>query len=376
MGELALIDAGYYNKDILSNPKAKRNDWSGTWTGKNGVNSRDDFLNSAEAQTQAVKDYHSIVWHRYLKKYHESVGEKMGKVEITASGLIAATHLAGLRKVKDWLDSDGKTECSDHNENPKARVTCLDYLKRFQNYDMKDLPEPPKKDHSKENKAPALQGYITTKNNIEKQSDALIQEKRAELLEKLEKFQKVEKQIARQELDAAVDKKAAEFQKDLNHELSSPLAARDTQCDARKAAAEASINPCGPHNGVETGRTAGPGVITIHYECTAHYDCSDLSQRYSDQAKVFETKFNNLLQQEKGKLEEAKNTELQAKINREVELYNQLLDAYRLGVIYDEKEKLSDLTHYVQSQYDINMVVNDVVNHPSKSEETAHKTEL
>ncbi|CAL7963778.1 hypothetical protein MIDIC_70086 [Alphaproteobacteria bacterium] len=37
MGELALIDAGYYNKDILSNPEAKRDDWSGTWTGKNGV---------------------------------------------------------------------------------------------------------------------------------------------------------------------------------------------------------------------------------------------------------------------------------------------------------------------------------------------------
>ena len=38
MGEEALIDAGYYRRD-----GTKSNDWRGNWTGKNGVNSLNDY---------------------------------------------------------------------------------------------------------------------------------------------------------------------------------------------------------------------------------------------------------------------------------------------------------------------------------------------
>lgn len=38
MGEAALIDAGYYKSD-----GSGKNDWTGAWTGKNGVTSLDAF---------------------------------------------------------------------------------------------------------------------------------------------------------------------------------------------------------------------------------------------------------------------------------------------------------------------------------------------
>lgn len=44
MGELALIDAGYYNRDYSGG-----NNWVGNWTDKadkDGVDSKNDFLNS------------------------------------------------------------------------------------------------------------------------------------------------------------------------------------------------------------------------------------------------------------------------------------------------------------------------------------------
>jgi hypothetical protein len=53
MGEQALQDAGYYKGD--SSPT--KNNWKGTWTGKDGVNSREDFLNNPQAQENAIRAY-------------------------------------------------------------------------------------------------------------------------------------------------------------------------------------------------------------------------------------------------------------------------------------------------------------------------------
>lgn len=44
MGGSALTDAGYYKL----NPNGKENDWLGTFTGKDNVNSKEDFLNSPQ----------------------------------------------------------------------------------------------------------------------------------------------------------------------------------------------------------------------------------------------------------------------------------------------------------------------------------------
>ena len=51
MGETAMVDAGYYKK-----PSGKyNNDWSGQFTGKDGVYSVQDFLKNKQAQENAQK---------------------------------------------------------------------------------------------------------------------------------------------------------------------------------------------------------------------------------------------------------------------------------------------------------------------------------
>ena len=58
-GEAALYDAGYFTvpfkKGTTAFEKAiYNNDWVGTWTGKNGVNSKADFLNGRKHQLDAI----------------------------------------------------------------------------------------------------------------------------------------------------------------------------------------------------------------------------------------------------------------------------------------------------------------------------------
>jgi hypothetical protein len=48
-GEALLIDLGYYDDDQFYGNGASTNTWDGTWTGKNGVNSLEEFM-TKEAQ--------------------------------------------------------------------------------------------------------------------------------------------------------------------------------------------------------------------------------------------------------------------------------------------------------------------------------------
>ena len=48
MGEKAMVDAGYYKPQI-----EYKNRWDGEFTGKDGVHSKEDFLNNPLAQENA-----------------------------------------------------------------------------------------------------------------------------------------------------------------------------------------------------------------------------------------------------------------------------------------------------------------------------------
>ena len=48
-GEAALFDLGYYGIDN-SDSNLFRNDWSGNWSGKNGINSKQDYFNNGAVQ--------------------------------------------------------------------------------------------------------------------------------------------------------------------------------------------------------------------------------------------------------------------------------------------------------------------------------------
>ena len=64
---------------------------------------------------------------RKLDKY---IGKDVGRIEITASGLLAGAHLKGVKGgIKKYLESDGKEDPADANG---TRVS--EYLRKFQGY--------------------------------------------------------------------------------------------------------------------------------------------------------------------------------------------------------------------------------------------------
>jgi len=98
-GESALIGLGYYNKD-----GSKKNDWKGKWTGKFGIFSKHDFLNSALVQEIAVHELAMDNW-KVAKSYklHKSVGKKLHGIRITKEGILAAMHLKGPLSVNKFI---------------------------------------------------------------------------------------------------------------------------------------------------------------------------------------------------------------------------------------------------------------------------------
>lgn len=128
MGEAALIDSGYYKK----NGGRYNNDWGGVFTGKDGVNSLQDFLNNPQAQENA-----QIIFKRKQWSYLKAVGADMylGRIingyEITPSGLLAGAHLKGAGSVIEYLKSNGT------NIGKDAFGTSVEsYMKKFAGYDV------------------------------------------------------------------------------------------------------------------------------------------------------------------------------------------------------------------------------------------------
>ena len=131
MGEMALIDCGYYKKPS----KKYNNDWSGIFIGKDGVNSIQDFLNNPTAQENAQLIFKKQQWN-----YIKAVGADKYLVQningyiITASGLLAGAHLKGVGSVIDYLKSGGK------NVGKDAFGTSVEnYIKNFANYDVSEI---------------------------------------------------------------------------------------------------------------------------------------------------------------------------------------------------------------------------------------------
>lgn len=128
MGEAALIDAGYYKKAS----RVYNNDWKGSFTGKDGVNSIQDFLHNPTAQENAQIIFKKKQW-GYLKavgadKYS---GQIINGYKITDSGLLAGAHLKGAGSVIEYLKSGGKSISKD------AFGTSVEsYIKKFAGYDV------------------------------------------------------------------------------------------------------------------------------------------------------------------------------------------------------------------------------------------------
>lgn len=165
MGEYAMIDAGYYKK----NSKIGNNDWSGHFTGKDGVYSVEDFLNNKQAQENAQKTFKQAQW-RYLKNIGATkyLGQTINGIKITPAALLGGAHIGGQGKVNDFVRSGGKIDGKDENGVPVS-----EYMRRFQDYDVSGITGV-KFDNASENinqqspviQEPHLTNSIPTSNNI------------------------------------------------------------------------------------------------------------------------------------------------------------------------------------------------------------------
>ena len=134
-GEAALYDAGYFTvpfkKGTTAFEKAiYNNDWVGTWTGKNGVNSKADFLNGRKHQLDAI----NFFIQRHCKKLRDdNLNEFYGKivrgVELTESGCVAGSHLVGAKYVRQFALGQG-----DKTDGNGTHIS--EYIKLFAHYDL------------------------------------------------------------------------------------------------------------------------------------------------------------------------------------------------------------------------------------------------
>jgi Ca2+-binding RTX toxin-like protein len=125
-GEGALIDIKYYLKDGTD-----KNDWIGSWTGKDGIFSKSDFLNNPAVQDSAILDYMQKQW-EYLghDKVYQYEGQVLNGIKITISGMLAGAHLVGHAGEKKYLNSGGDVVPADGNETPITQ-----YMQQFADFD-------------------------------------------------------------------------------------------------------------------------------------------------------------------------------------------------------------------------------------------------
>ena len=131
MGEMALVDAGYYIKQSRN----YNNDWSGKFLGKDGVYSIQDFLNNPQSQENAQIIFKKKQW-GYLKALDADkyCGQIINGYRITPSGLLAGAHLKGAGSVITYLKSGGKTI-----EKDAFGTSVESYMKRFADYDVSKI---------------------------------------------------------------------------------------------------------------------------------------------------------------------------------------------------------------------------------------------
>lgn len=114
MGEAALQDAGYYKGDLT-----RKNDWTGAWTGRDGVTSLADFFARPDAQVQAIVAYHNGLVAQIKKSgLDQTIGSTIGGVQVTLSGLVAGAHLVGIGNLQTFINSSGNTLPRDGNGIP------------------------------------------------------------------------------------------------------------------------------------------------------------------------------------------------------------------------------------------------------------------
>ncbi len=131
-GEAALIDLGYVRLDS----DVYDNDFSGGWTGKNGIRSLEAFLNNEAEQDRAANRWMRVMW-SYIE-YQEIDGyawETVGQSQLTTSGMLAAAHLLGAGALKIYIESGGRADLRDPYGMPLSQ-----YIDKLGGYNVPFAP--------------------------------------------------------------------------------------------------------------------------------------------------------------------------------------------------------------------------------------------
>ncbi|WP_434050877.1 MAG: hypothetical protein RDA78_16305 [Roseibium sp.] len=147
-GEALLIDLGYYDDSVFYGNGAATNTWDGTWTGKNGVTSLEEFT-TKEAQTVAIQEafgYNLQVLETQLAGSGQSLSDFIGQtasytqtgqtvtVELTLTGILAAAHLRGAWGTASLLQG-GAVSTDEYG------TSILQYIDQFGGYSSPSIAE-------------------------------------------------------------------------------------------------------------------------------------------------------------------------------------------------------------------------------------------
>lgn len=126
-GEAALEELGYYSR-VKNGRWNHKNCWEGLWTGKDGVSSKQEFLDNPYVQDKAAKELFMKNW-QYIKSagLHTFVGRNIQGIKITQSGLIAGMHLKGLGGLTKFL-----REKNNVKDGFGTEIT--EYIEKFSGY--------------------------------------------------------------------------------------------------------------------------------------------------------------------------------------------------------------------------------------------------
>lgn len=124
MGAAKLTDYGYISKDAYKKYGAAAVDHPDAWTGKDGMSSKQNFLDSPVLQEQVMD--------RSLKSSYQSVVNGTGIDGTTADpgkmgGLLYVAHNQGNGAAKKFLNSDGKVQAADGNGQTSSNAYEIGY---------------------------------------------------------------------------------------------------------------------------------------------------------------------------------------------------------------------------------------------------------
>lgn len=139
-GEALLIDLGYYDDDFYYGNGAPTITWDGTWTGKNGVASLEDFM-TKEAQDVAIQEAfgHNLgIIENGLgaagKSLDDYLGTTINGITVTLTGVLASAHLRGAPAVVDLF-------LYGTLSNDEYGTSILQYMEQFGGFDAPEVAE-------------------------------------------------------------------------------------------------------------------------------------------------------------------------------------------------------------------------------------------